>query len=101
MNIIIQDELHLLSGPLGSTTGIYEAGLSTLCELRGQAPKILASTATIREAEAQIQAIYGRSSLLFPPAGLDSRDSYFTRENRNRPGRTYIGVLCPSKTNTM
>ena len=99
-SLIIQDELHLLSGPLGSTTGIYEAGLSTLCELRGQAPKILASTATIREAEAQIQAIYGRSSLLFPPAGLDSRDSYFTRENRNRPGRTYIGILCPSKTGT-
>ena len=97
-SLIIQDELHLLAGPLGTTTAIYEAGFAVLCKMKGPQPKILASTATIREADAQIQAIYGRNSNLFPPAGLDSRDSYFTRETYEKPGRTYVGILCPSLT---
>lgn len=97
-SLIIQDELHLLEGPLGSTTGIYEAAFGLLCELKGQKPKILASTATIREADSQIRAIYGSSAHLFPSAGLDYSDSYFVKENPDRPGRTYVGVHCPSKT---
>ena len=96
--LIIQDELHLLSGPLGTTVGLYEAALEVLCELNGAAPKVLAATATIREAGSQALALYGRRSELFPPAGLDSRNSYFASEDRSTQGRGYLGVLTPSHT---
>ena len=96
--LIIQDELHLLSGPLGTTVGLYESALEALCELHGQAPKVVAATATIRESEAQISALYGRNSALFPPAGLDARDSYFAKVDSAAPGRGYLGVLSPSHT---
>jgi hypothetical protein len=99
-SLIIQDELHLLSGPLGTTVGIYESALETLCEVHGTAPKVVAATATIRESEAQINALYGRNSALFPPAGLDARDSYFTKIDSSAAGRGYLGVLSPSHTPT-
>jgi hypothetical protein len=97
-SLIIQDELHLLSGPLGTTVGLYEAALEVLCELHGSPPKVISATATIREAASQIQAIYGRRAELFPPAGLDARDSYFAKEDGSSPGRGYLGVLSPSHT---
>ena len=97
--LIIQDELHLLEGPLGSTSGIYEAAIGTICELRGRKPKILASTATIREAESQIASIYGRRSHLFPSSGISAKDSYFTRLSDGEvPGRLYMGVMSPTRT---
>lgn len=98
--LIIQDELHLISGPLGTIAGVYE---TTICHLAerdlgdGQKlrPKIIASTATVRQAEAQIQALFGRaSSMIFPPAGPDRRDSFFarTRPSSHTPARLYLGV---------
>jgi hypothetical protein len=97
-SLIIQDELHLLSGPLGTTVGLYEAVIETLCELNGTPPKVLAATATIREAPSQIKALYGKNSVLFPPAGLDERDSYFTQVDDTKKGRGYLGVLSPNHT---
>lgn len=97
-SLIIQDELHLLQGPLGTTSGLYEAAINSICDLRGGSPKILASTATIREAESQIKAIYGNKTQLFPPAGIDSRDGYFVQENTSKPGRLYLGILSPITT---
>ena len=97
-SLIIQDELHLLEGPLGTTAGIYEASIGVLCEIKGRRPKVLASTATIREAEAQIKSIYGNQTQLFPPSGRDSRSSYFVEERPDQPGRLYLGVLSAGNT---
>jgi len=100
--LIIQDELHLISGPLGSMAGLYEGLIEELCtdrrftpEIR---PKIISSTATIRRSEQQIEALYGRAdSALFPPPGLDAGDSFFSRfakdtDGNLAPGKKFVGV---------
>ena len=93
--LIIQDELHLITGPLGSVAGLYEAGLETLLVRRGVRPKYVASTATIRMAEEQVRRLYARDLAVFPPPGLSHGDSFFARTDRERPGRVYIGYLAP------
>lgn len=104
-NLVIQDELHLISGPLGSLAGLYEPLIDELCtdrrEGRNRRPKFVTSTATIRRSEQQIRSLYGRTeSVLFPPRGLDDDDSFFARYARERdgslrPGRLYVGVNGP------
>ncbi|MDL1958419.1 MAG: helicase [Deltaproteobacteria bacterium] len=94
--LIIQDELHLIAGALGSIVGIYEAALYTVLIQRGICPKYIASTATIRNASRQIKRLYGRENLaIFPPPGLSAEDSFFTRTVPvdEKPGRLYIGYL--------
>ena len=103
--LIIQDELHLISGPLGSMVGLYESLIEELCTDRrhGQTvpPKIVSSTATIRRYADQIEALYARDDVvLFPPPGLDAGDSFFARfarkeDGRLDHGRKYLGVLAP------
>jgi hypothetical protein len=103
--LIIQDELHLISGPLGSVVGLYESIIEELCtDRRGGRPvppKIVSSTATIRRFQDQIRALYARTNTtLFPPPGLDAGDSFFARFARNedgtlKPGRKYVGVNTP------
>jgi len=103
--LIIQDELHLISGPLGSMVGLYEAVIEELCTDRRSAPpvppKIVSSTATIRRYAEQIRALYGRAdTALFPPPGLDAGDSFFSCYDRDpqgqpRRGRLYMGVHAP------
>ncbi len=93
--LIIQDELHLVTGPLGSVAGLYEAGLDTLLQQRGVRPKYVASTATIRMAREQVQRLYARGLAVFPPPGLSCDDSWFARTDRERPGRLYVGYLAP------
>lgn len=104
-NLIIQDELHLISGPLGSMVGLYEALIEELCtDRRGREaipPKIVSSTATIRRYVDQVRALYARTDVaLFPPPGLEAGDSFFARydrlpNGRLRPGRMYVGVHAP------
>ena len=93
--LVIQDELHLVTGPLGSVAGLYEAGFDTLLMQRGVRPKYIASTATIRMAKEQVRRLYARNLAVFPPPGLTCDDSYFSNTDRSRPGRFYIGYLAP------
>jgi len=97
-SLIIQDELHLLSGPLGTTVGLYEAAVEALIHVHGVQPKVIASTATIRRADEQAVALFGKRVRLFPPSGLDATDSYFARVDESRPGRLYVGVMAPGHT---
>jgi hypothetical protein len=96
-DLIIQDELHLISGALGSMVGHYEGVLEALCtdtrHGKGILPKIIASTATICHAPEQVKALYGREVLLFPPQGLKTGDSFFAEERRGVTGRLYVGVF--------
>jgi hypothetical protein len=98
-DLIIQDELHLISGPLGSMVGLYEAAVDELCswEVDGKKvrPKVVASTATIRRAPDQIQKLFVRKLGVFPPQGTNIRDSFFAIQRptgAEYPGRRYIGV---------
>ena len=93
--LIVQDELHLITGPLGSVAGLYEAALETLLCARGSRPKYVASTATIRMAPQQVRRLYGRDVSVFPPPGLTCDDCYFARTDRHGPGRLYVGYLAP------
>ncbi|MBA2946493.1 helicase-related protein [Streptomyces himalayensis] len=98
-SLVIQDELHLLTGPLGSTVGLYESAVLGLCTTReGVGPKVVASTATIRRSSEQIRALYGSDVRLFPPAGLDARRSYFAEPDTSQPGRRYLGVMAQGHT---
>lgn len=93
-SFIIQDELHLISGPLGSVAGLYEAAMEVAMERYCQTrPKLIAATATIRNAESQIRGLYGRDMAIFPPAGTSADDSYFARLDHDAPGRMYVGIM--------
>ena len=99
-DLIVQDELHLISGPLGSMVGHYETVIDLLCEREADGDtvgaKVVASTATISRAPQQIAALYAREPedvLLFPPQGLRAGESFFATENADADGRTYLGVF--------
>lgn len=99
-SLIIQDELHLISGPLGTMAGIYEAAIDTAIITRGQPAKYICATATIRRADDQIRKLYGREAAIFPPPGLDATDSFFSRVMKDMPGRLYIGTMGQGHTPT-
>jgi hypothetical protein len=101
--LVIQDELHLISGSLGTMVGLYESAIDMMCSAKGRKPKIIASTATIRRAKEQCNALYAREVRQFPAPGLDSSDSFFAREAKvtsETPGRLYIGIMPSGKTST-
>ena len=105
-DLVIQDELHLISGPLGTMVGLYEAAIDALCTRNGVRPKIVASTATIRRAKEQCSALYNREVKQFPHPGLDAEDSFFARESvidygQKVYGRKYIGLMPSGKTKAM
>ncbi|WNE99728.1 helicase [Streptomyces luomodiensis] len=98
-SLIIQDELHLLTGPLGTTVGLYEAAILELCTgPDGRPPKVVAATATIRRSAEQVRALHHQDVQLFPPSGLDARDSFFAVPDTGRPGRLYLGVMAQGHT---
>lgn len=93
--LIIQDELHLISGPLGTLTGLYESAIDRLCwSDDGDKPKIIASTATVKNAAYQIKGLYGRKHFQFPPSGLDNTNSFFAVQatKDDKPSRFYVGL---------
>jgi len=95
--LIIQDELHLISGPLGTLTGLYETAVDYLCTKNDVRPKIIASTATIRRAGQQTKALFDRQFRQFPPPGLDARDAYFAVQapRESKATRQYLGLMAP------
>lgn len=103
-DLIIQDEFHLISGPLGTMVGLYESAVDELCgwTLDGKTvkPKIVASTATVRKAKEQVNNVFMRRVSVFPPHGLDVEDNYFSvqRPIDERPGRRYLGVCSPGSS---
>lgn len=104
--LIIQDELHLISGPLGTMVGLYESAVDYLCASKGVKTKIVASTATIRRAAEQCSALYDRNVSQFPSPGLDAEDSFFARElsvnyREGKYGRLYVGLMPSGKTKAM
>jgi hypothetical protein len=103
-DLIIQDELHLISGPLGTMVGAYETAVDYLTSVKiGDklvSPKIIASTATVRRADRQVGALFNKKLAVFPPLGLNSTDSWFGQEvpTDKSPGRMYLGVYAPGKS---
>lgn len=108
--LIVQDELHLISGPLGTMVGLYETAIDYLSrhtvkgpsgEAREVRPKIVASTATVRRANAQIRALFGRTAVdVFPPPGPNRRTSFFaeTVSSGEANARLYVGLAAPGRS---
>src|SRR5271157_1803011 len=103
-DLIIQDELHLISGPLGTLVGLYETAVDALCSwnVKGKVvrPKVIASTATIRKAGDQVHATFLRTVNVFPPNGIDVKDNFFALQrspSEELPGRRYIGICAPGR----
>jgi len=104
VDLILQDELHLVEGPLGSLVGAYETAIDFLSgEGKDYPIKYIASTATIRRAKEQIQSIFLRRLQLFPPHGLDANDRYYVKERElhalddTTRGRLYVGICAPGR----
>ncbi len=96
-SLFIQDELHLIAGPLGSLDALYEVALEHLCTYdNGHAPRIVAATATTKSYEQQVLRLYGRSnSRLVPPPALSIEDSFFSYVDHSKPAKTYVAVCAP------
>jgi len=109
-DLIIQDELHLLLGPLGSAVALFESAIDQLCtRADGTRPKIISSTATTRNTQLQIAALFDRKVNLFPKPGVECDDSFFAFYKRRFKSnddktpeylskRKYIGVLPTGRT---
>jgi hypothetical protein len=97
-DLVIQDELHLISGPLGTVVGLYETIIDRLFTRDGLPPKIIGSTATIRRAADQVGALFARDTCQFPPPALDAADSGFAVVDDAAPGRLYVGLTTAGRS---
>lgn len=103
-DLIIQDEFHLISGPLGTMVGLHETAVDELSswQLNGQTirPKVIASTATVRKAREQVNNVFLRRVTVFPPHGVDIEDNFFSvqRHIDEKPGRLYMGICSPGSS---
>jgi hypothetical protein len=95
---IIQDELHLISGPLGTIFGLYESAIDFLLTKDGRKPKVIGSTATIKRADEQIKGLFDRESCLFPPSGINWDDSGFAVTDFSKPGRKYLAITTAGRS---
>jgi hypothetical protein len=103
-DLIIQDEFHLISGPLGTMVGLYESAVDELSawtlDDKIIRPKVIASTATVRKAKEQVHNVFLREVAVFPPHGLDIEDNFFSvqRPVSEKPGRLYLGICSPGSS---
>ncbi len=103
-DLIIQDEFHLISGPLGTMVGLYETAVDELSTWQFNdkpiKPKIIASTATVRKADEQVKNVFMRKVSVFPPHGLDIEDNFFSiqRPIDKKAGRRYLGICSPGSS---
>jgi hypothetical protein len=99
-DLVIQDELHLISGPLGTMVGLYETAIDALSERNGIRPKLIASTATVRRAVAQTRALFCREdTAVFPPPMPNRRELFFARTVIDpRAARRYLGVAAQGRS---
>lgn len=115
-DLIIQDELHLITGALGTAVGLFEGAIDVLSswelgsadDAKPVKPLVIASTATVRKAAEQVQRLYARDVEVFPPQVLSVSDTFFSKEvplpgtavaanevaepPQGAPGRRYLGV---------
>lgn len=103
--LIIQDELHLITGPLGTIYGAYETIIEDMCTYQNHGkkirPKYVVSTATIKNAGEQAKCLYARKrTAQFPPNGFEIGDSFFINEIPvdKDPFRKYVGVCAPGQS---
>lgn len=97
-DLILQDELHLISGPLGTISGLYEVAIDHMFSSKGARPKIIGSTATIRRASEQVASLFDRKAVQFPPPCIDANDSAFAVTDQNAPGRIYAGITTAGRS---
>ena len=98
-DLVIQDELHTITDNLGSIYGLYETAIDFLSKRDGFSPKYVCATATVKDVLKQVRALYGRRAEVFPPAGLDAGDTFFSRDESptaSAAGRMYIGIYAPT-----
>ncbi len=104
--LVIQDELHLITGPLGSAVACYETMFDALCSYSTNGsvkPKIVASTATISQASSQCHCLFGipeESVRVFPSPCLSANETYFSEAKDQEPGRKYVGVYSPASSSS-
>lgn len=115
--LIIQDELHLITGPLGTVYGAYETIIEDMCSCNYEGkrikPKYVVSTATIKNAPEQTKCLYARErTSQFPPNGFEIGDSFFIKEipvpdnyqsdlpeNADKdPFRKYVGICASGQS---
>lgn len=101
-DLIVQDELHLMDGPLGSMFGLYEAVVDGLIHHAGGCQKYVASSATVNDAGIQVKQLFNKETFQFPPYGLSYKDSFFVRFpeadaawDETKPGKIYLGIYAP------
>lgn len=104
-SLIVQDEVHLITGPLGTMVGLYESVVEMLCTrarpdgTRTPVPKIVASTATVRRAVYQLRDLFARDRVdVFPPNGIDAHETWFAHVDTNDPGRIYVAAAAPGRS---
>ena len=93
----IRGEAPERNNPGDGPTGGFDGGAGH----RSVRPKIVASTATVRQARDQIQALFARpDTRIFPPPGPDRRDSFFARTVpvERTAGRRYLGITSPGRS---
>ena len=102
-SLIIQDELHLIEGPLGSMVGVYEMAVDALCSRENLKPKYIASSATIKEADKQVKTIFRKDIRIFPHPGISASNNFFAKTDednsctKSESGRLYVGI-CSAKS---
>ena len=93
-DLIVQDELHLISGPMGTLTSLYETAIDYFCrdKKRNMQPKVIASTATTKSASSQIEILFNRNTKIFPPQGFEFGKTFFSTVNLEKDGKIFLGI---------